>query len=134
MWTRLWILFVCLSCVGCGSSESRKLVPVFGTCTYEDGSFIPGGALQLVFVPQDVTAAEGAEVKPGFATTDGDGIFSCVSTFKNADGALSGKHKVYIEALQGATPRVPKAYLSEQTTPLIIDTADSPLAIKIPKP
>lgn len=134
MWTRLWILFLCLFCLGCGSSESRKLVPVFGSCTYEDGSFIPGGSLQLVFVPQGADASAGSEVKPGLAITDGDGIFNCVSTYKNADGVLSGKNKVYIAADPGTNPRVPKAYLSEQTTPLIIDTADSPLAIKIPKP
>ncbi len=128
MWTRYSILVVCLACLGCGASESKSLVRVSGTCRYEDGSFIPGGGLQLTFVSQEAAASGNSEIKPGIASADGDGIFDFVTTHKYADGILPGKHKVYISAEAGSKPRVPKEYLSEQTTPIIIDTASLPLA------
>jgi len=50
---------------------------------------------------------------------------------------IPGKHKVIVVAYDGGrdlSPKVPRAYSAVTTTPLEIDTANSPLEIKIRKP
>lgn len=70
------------------------------------------------------------------ANTDANGNFDCVTSYKYGDGLIPGKHKVVIKSGgdQGGKATVTKEYTSESTSPLVIDTANSPLDIKLPKP
>lgn len=122
--------------MGCGSNSPFTYQKVSGIITYDDGSAIPGNGLILRFAAQDAPKLEGAFPRPAFARTNAQGEFDCVTSYKYGDGLIPGKHKVAIEP-QGsldAAPPVPKEYLSVSTTPLVIDTAESPLTIKVPKP
>jgi len=129
-------LLICAS-VGCGSSNPWDPVEVTGKITYEDDSVIPGGA-RLYFMPQ--TPPLDAKTFPRQGVVDinaADGTFEYVTTYKYADGLIPGKHKVVVSAGSrggSASSAVPKVYSSVTTTPLEIDTADSPLHIKIRKP
>ncbi len=133
MRTHCWILFVCLLSAGCGSSDPFDYIKASGKISYEDGTPIPGG-LRLVFVSQDVAAVGNAHPRQGMANADANGNFDSVTSHKFGDGLVPGKHKVFVAAEQGSKPRVPKEYMSELTTPLIVDTANLPLDIKVPKP
>lgn len=131
-----WIPFLSLLVVaGCGSSGPFEFVPVSGTVAYEDGAPLPGGC-KLFFVAQDVEAVGTAHPRPARANVDQQGEFDCVTSYKYGDGLIPGKHKVAIRAGSSADgkPLVPPEYASTETTPLVIDTADAPLLIKVPKP
>jgi hypothetical protein len=132
---QLFVLLVCVTCFGCGSGGPFKYVRVSGKVTYEDGSPIPGGC-RLMFSSQDVAPVENAYPRPGMANVDANGNFDCVTSYKYGDGLVPGKHKVAIQAANERDGKlvVPKEYASTETTPLVIDTADSPLDIKVPKP
>jgi hypothetical protein len=49
---------------------------------------------------------------------------------------MRGKHKVVIDVtpLPGSPLPVAKEYTQSNTTPLIIDTAEQPLEIRVPQP
>ncbi|MFO0788161.1 MAG: hypothetical protein U0805_01810 [Pirellulales bacterium] len=125
---------LCLFIMGCGSNSPFKYTKASGKVTYEDGTPIPG--VRLVFVAQDVAAVGTAHPRPAMANVDSQGNFDCVTSYKYGDGLIPGKHKVFIQASAdtGGKTTVPKEYLSELTTPLVIDTANLPLEIKVPKP
>ncbi len=112
-----------------------KYTRVSGKIEFEDGTPIPVGC-RLIFVAQNVEAVGNSFPRPGMANVDADGNFDCVTSYKYGDGLIPGKHKVVIQSAseQSGKPVVPKECLSEATTPLEIDTADSPLDIKVPKP
>ncbi len=129
-------LLACGFVAGCGSNSPYAYQKVSGKITYEDGSPISGSGLILRFAAQDAPKLESAVPRPAFARTNAQGEFECVTSYKFGDGLIPGKHKVAIEP-QGsldAAPAVPKEYRSISTTTLVIDTADSPLEIKVPKP
>lgn len=130
----LWLV-AALILAGCGSAGPFDYTAVRGKVTYEDGSAIPGG-FRLVFIAVDVPPVGLAHPRPAMANVDANGEFDCVTSYKYCDGLIPGKHKVVIQAAmeQQTKPIVPKEYMSELTTPLIIDTNDSPLHIKVPKP
>jgi len=135
-WHRLLPLLVCGFTVGCGSSSPYAYTKVSGKITYDDGSPIPGGGLILRFAAQDAPKLENAAPRPAFARTNAQGEFDSVTSYKYGDGLISGRHKVAIEP-QGSidsTAAVPNEYRSISATPLVIDTADLPLEIKVPKP
>jgi hypothetical protein len=129
------LLIPCLLSVGCGSGGPFDYVPVSGTVRYDDGSAIPGGC-RLVFTAQDIDPVGTAHPRPAMANVDAEGNFDCVTSYKYCDGLIPGKHKVVVQGSteRGAKPIVPKEYTSVQTTPLVVDTADAPLEIKVPKP
>lgn len=131
----VWLYLACLLCTGCGSGSPFDYVPVSGKVTYEDGSPIPGGC-RLVFTAMEVEPVGTAHARPGRANVNASGEFECVTSYKYGDGLIPGKHKVVILAGmdQEGKLAVPKEYETVQTTPLVIDTADVPLDIKIPKP
>jgi len=134
---RFWILLIAvLTQAGCGSSGPFDYTAVNGKVTYEDGSAIPGGGFRLVFIAIDAAPVGLAHPRPAMANVDANGQFDCVTSYKYCDGLIPGKHKVVIQSAteQETRPIVPKEYTSELTTPLIIDTNDSPLHIKVPKP
>jgi hypothetical protein len=89
-----------------------------------------------VFIAQDVAAVGNSYPRPGMANVDGAGNFDCVTSYKYGDGLIPGKHKVVFQSVteQSGRPVVPKEYLSETSTPLVIDTSNLPLEIRIAKP
>jgi hypothetical protein len=107
---------------------------VQGKVVYEDGSPVTGG--ELYFVSQNAAPEGGMHPRPAKAGLKPDGSFDVVTSYKYGDGLIPGKHKVAImNAIdRDGKPLVPEAYTSTATTPLVIDTADSPLVIKVPKP
>ena len=131
--TLVVVLF--LSSLGCGSGSPFDYVRVSGKATYDDGSPIPGGC-RLMFTSQDVAPVGNAYPRTGMANVDAKGEFDCVTSYKYGDGLVPGKHKVVVQAAneRDGKPVVPKEYANLETTPLVIDTADSPLEIKVPKP
>jgi hypothetical protein len=132
----LFLFLVLASAAGCGSGSPFDYVKVNGKVTYDDGSPIPNGGLRIRFAPVDPPKVENAVPRPAYAKFNEKGDFDSVTSYKYGDGLIPGKHKVAIEAADGPTNKlaVPKEYTSISTTPLVIDTADSPLDIKVPKP
>ena len=128
------ILLATLS--GCGSNGPFKYVPVSGKVTYEDGTPIPVGGMRIIFVALDTPAVDGAHPRPAMAHVDASGQFSAATSYKYGDGLIPGRHKVVLQAPAESEgqPVIPKSCLSEVTTPLVVDTADRPLEIKVPKP
>jgi hypothetical protein len=120
---------------GCGSGGPFKYVRVSGKITYDDGTPIPGGC-RLLFRSLDAAPVGNAFPRPGMAIVDANGNFDAVTSYKYGDGLVSGKHKVAIQTANERDDKliVPKDYASTESTPLVIDTADSPLEIKVPKP
>lgn len=129
-----WLLMCCVT-VGCGSSGPFDYVPVDGNVTYEDGSLLPG-QFKLIFVAQDAAEVAGAVPRPAQANVDDKGHFDCVTSHKYGDGLIPGKHKVVVQVARRAGDKqvIANDYTNSETTPLIIDTADAPLEIKVPKP
>lgn len=128
------VVLVCLPCAGCGSGSPFKYVRVSGKVTYDDGSPIPGGC-RLIFNALDAAPVGNAYPRPGLANVNEKGEFENVTSYKYGDGLIPGKHKVVIQASneRDGKPVVPKEYTNDQS-PLVIDTDDSPLDIKVPKP
>jgi hypothetical protein len=121
---------------GCGSSGPFEYEKVSGKISYEDGTPIPGGGLRLRFIAQDAPQVEGAFPRPAFANVNDKGEFDCVTSYKFGDGLVPGKHKVAVEkeGLPNDRPPVGNEYLSVNTTPIVVDTSETPFDIKIPKP
>lgn len=65
-----------------------------------------------------------------------NGSFSEVTSYKFGDGLVPGKHRVAIVYANDKSGKslVPADYVDISKSPLVIDTADAPLAIKVPKP
>ena len=129
------LLLAASACAGCGSSGPFDYVPVEGTVTYEDGTALPVDQFLLQFVSQ-APAKETAFPRPATAIVDGSGAFDAVTSYKYGDGLIPGKHKVAVLDATGTNGQllVPREYTNIATTPLMIDTNDAPLAIKIPQP
>jgi len=121
---------------GCGSNSPFKYVKVSGKIGYEDGTPIPIGGMELRFTALDAPKLEKAYPRPGVARVNEKGQFERVTSYKFGDGLIPGRHKVSIDLGNGPDikPLVPKEYTSAATTPLVVDTADSPFTIKVPKP
>lgn len=135
--TRFALILICAAITGCGSGGPFNYVKVSGKVSYDDGSPIPNiSALRLRFAPLDPPKVEGATPRPAYARLDETGAFDCATSYKYGDGLIPGKHKVAIETSNGPDNKlpVPKEYQSISTTLIEIDTANSPLEIKVPKP
>lgn len=121
---------------GCGGTGSPfDYVTVVGKLTYEDGTPIPAEGIKLVFDSQAPPVGN-AHPRPGTSMVSPTGEFKDVTSYKFADGLVPGKHKVSILYATDAAGKllVPAEYTKASTTPLVIDTAESPLEIKVPKP
>jgi hypothetical protein len=125
-----------LLCAGCGSRGPYSYVPVHGVVQYEDGSKIPIGGMRLTFFPQDAPEVAGAHPRQAIAIVDEHGEFACATTYKYGDGLIPGKHKVVIqaEAEKDGQKILPKSCLGPASTTIIVDTANLPLEVKVPKP
>jgi hypothetical protein len=118
---------------GCGPQSPFEYVPVSGKVTYEDGSPVTVG--KVYFVP-DAPPKDGMHPRTATADLNADGTFASVTSYKPGDGIVPGKHKVAIMFAEDANgnPLVAKDYTSFATSPLVVDTADAPFEIKVPKP
>ncbi len=122
---------------GCWNSVSPyDYIPVSGKVTYEDGTPIPSGGFALKFYALDAPEIEGMSPRPAQADIDSSGNFDCVTSYKYGDGLIPGKHRVAIFYATDSDGKllVPKEYIQAGDSPLVIDTADAPLEIKVPKP
>lgn len=137
----LGICFVLIvtSCVGCGDTGPFDYTPVTGKLSYEDDSLITEAhSLRLGFVSMDRGDDMTRRPRPAKAPINiSDGTFDHVTSYKYADGLVAGKHKVVVVAKdEKGMPSlvVPEEYTKVATTPLVVDTAEAPFHIKVPKP
>jgi hypothetical protein len=131
---RFLCILVFATFVGCGSNEPFDYVKVQGTVTYDDGTPLPIRHFQLRFASE---APPKGNAFPRPAQTDvSDGKFDTVTSHKFGDGLVPGKHKVIFAYATDAKGKlvVPPEYTEGSTTQIEIDTADSPLVIRVPKP
>lgn len=137
---RAVLLLAAATCLGCGDGNPFDYVPVSGKLTYEDGTPIPAGGIELQFFAQDAKPVNGAHPRQAGAKVDASGSFANVTSYKYGDGLVLGKHKVAIDYATDAKGKflVPKEYTHGGTTPLIVeiteDSAETPLDIKVPRP
>lgn len=121
--------------IGC-SREPFSFVPASGTITYEDGSPLPtAGGLRVIFVSTAPPMGNGVRTPQAVAYPDSTGNFSQVSSIRRGGGMAVGEYKVAV-MYEGADARriVPKDYISSKSTPLIVNTDESPFNLKVPKP
>lgn len=109
---------------GCGGDRLRT-APVNGTVTYK-GKPVPNGTVTLI--PESGGPSATGEI-------GSDGKFT-MTTYSSGDGAVLGKHKVVIVAMQDMgdklpeersplpPPIVPDKYTSSATTPLTTEVVD----------
>jgi hypothetical protein len=125
---------VCLG--GCRDDNPFSQVPVSGRILYEDGSIIPAKAMRLVF-SSEAPAVGNQHPRPASAFVNvSDGTFSEATTLTNGDGLVRGKHKVVVDLtpLESQPNAVPEKYGRVTTTPLLVDTNNLPMDIRISKP
>jgi hypothetical protein len=126
--------------LGCGGQGSNpwSAVPVSGKITYEDGSLIPAKTIRLIFLPQAPPVDSKTVPRQAIGGVNvADGTFGSPTTYKANDGVIAGKFKLIVSATdtdRALSKKVPKEYTAEATTPLELDTANSPFEIKIKKP
>jgi hypothetical protein len=123
------------SVLGC-SGDLYDMTHVEGTITYEDGTPIPADSITLRFTPLTPSLDPKRPPKPAITQeVDPTGKFSGLTTYRYHDGLIRGRHKVAVTATRGGKMGlVPHSYEQEATTTLEIDTSDSPLELRIPKP
>jgi hypothetical protein len=119
---------------GCGSSEPFDYVPASGKVTYEDGSTIPV-RVRVIFTSQQPPIDGKRFPRPAYALPDAQGEFPVVSSMRYDDGIIPGKHKVSI-VYEGKQPErfIPQEYWTPGTTPIEVDSDNSPFDIRIKKP
>jgi hypothetical protein len=126
--------------VGCGNGTSNPWtpVPVSGKITYEDGSLVQAKSVRLIFLPLAPPIDSKTVPRQGIGGLNtADGTFGSPTTYKPNDGVIPGKFKLVISATDGEralSKKVPKEYASGATTPIELDTANTPFEIKIKKP
>lgn len=130
--TCFMLVLLCIS--GCGSSEPFDYVPASGKVTYEDGSLIPV-RVRVVFTSQQPPVDGKRFPRPASALPDDQGYFPVVSSLRYDDGIVPGKNKVSI-IYEGKQPEryIPREYSNPDTTPIEVDSKDSPFEFKIKKP
>ena len=143
-WKSFGSVAILLSCVvgfalGCGSGSPFDYVPVSGKVTYEDGTPIPASSIHLTFISAAPPVNEKMHPRPAKAkgVNIADGTFDVVTSYKYGDGLIPGKHKVLVKAYDAdgkLSSAVPSEYVHPNTTPLVIDTADTPFHLKVKRP
>jgi len=110
---------------------------VSGTIRYTDGEPIPCVRLLVTLVPQGGPIDAKTYPRPAQVIVHPDGTFDLATTINYGDGAIRGRHKVTIVALdENEQPlgTVPPQYASEATTPLEFDTIQTPWEIIVERP
>jgi hypothetical protein len=133
---RAYLALAIVVCTGCGDSGPFEYMPVQGKLTYEDGTPLPASGVVLQFESQDAKPVGDMHPRPAMAAVDSQGVFTSATSLKYADGLIPGKHKVALLYATDAKGKllVPKPYTHLGTTPLIVDTGDGNIEIKVPKP
>lgn len=114
----------CLAAVflaGCGGDTPFQLAPVRGKVAFTDGTPIPGTEVRVTFIPQEAAAVGKAHPMAAQGTLKADGTFSELTSHKFGDGAIVGRHKVTVlavDAQEKPLASVPERYRTEATTPL----------------
>jgi len=131
-----WIALGLVILAGCGQDGPYEYMPVRGRLTYEDGSSIPAGGILLQFKAIDAKPVGEMVPRPAQAQLDADGVFTAATSYRYGDGLIPGKHKVAIQYATDAKGNllVPREYASLGSTPLIVDTGDGNIEIKVPRP
>ena len=123
---------------GCGDSGPFEYVPVTGKVTYDDGTLIEAEAIRVGFTALDYQGDVNVRPRPGKTQLNvQDGSFDHVTSYKYADGLVPGRHRVAIVALGKdgkLLPVVPRDVMNSAESPIIVDTAEAPFHIKVPKP
>lgn len=113
------------TCLGCSPSGDRATAPVTGKVSYKGKTLNQG---TVMFVPDDGGPAATGEI-------NADGEYT-LGTYGTSDGAVLGKHKVSITALEdmaGALPEqrsgtpkplVPQKYLNHEKSGLTFEVKD----------
>lgn len=92
-------LFLLVTAVCCGCSESvAKTAQVRGKVLFK-GIAVPNGTVN--FIPENGGTSATGEIQP-------DGSFK-LTTFRSGDGAILGKHKIVIVAMQDNKDTLPEA-------------------------
>ena len=87
-----WTIVVGVSILLCGCGRGPRTYPVTGKVVFDDGTPLTSGG--VVF--SELVVAEGVATNARGAI-DGDGRFR-LTTFKDNDGALPGKHRLLVRA------------------------------------
>jgi hypothetical protein len=100
------------------------------------GRQFPPAGIRLQFIAEGIEAIDGASPRPARAQVNASGEFDAVTSYKFGDGLIPGKHRVVIDmAVDGKGKLlVPEEYTQITATPLVIDTADAPLDMRVPRP
>ncbi|MGL4512475.1 MAG: hypothetical protein ACRCT8_05235 [Lacipirellulaceae bacterium] len=130
--TAVWVAMLCGITAGCGSGSPFDYVKASGRVVYEDGQPLPMG--KVVFA-SEAPPVGNAHPRPGSAPIGADGTFASVTSYKPDDGLVPGNHKVAIMFAvdEQGNHLVPPQYRSIDTTPIEVDTADTPFEIKVPR-
>jgi hypothetical protein len=125
-----------LAAAGCTDDTPFDYIPASGRLTYDDGTPIPAKGIRLTFQTQDVQPVGDMFPRPGDAEVDEQGNFDKVTSHKYGDGLVPGKHKVAIFYAVDAQGKllIPQEYARPETTPIVVDTANLPMEIKVPRP
>jgi hypothetical protein len=126
---KVCLALVLLSCAGCGDKGPFQYMPVQGKLTYEDGSPIPAVGIMLQFESLDAKPVGEMHPRPAMASVDSNGVFTCATSLKYADGLIPGRHKVALHYATDAKGKllVPKPYTH-------LGTTAGNMEIKVPKP
>jgi predicted small lipoprotein YifL len=121
---------------GCGSDGPFEYVPVHGKIAFDDGTAIPAGGMVLQFKAIDAQPVGEMTPRIAQAQVDGNGTFTAATSYRYGDGLIPGKHKVAIQFATDAKGNllIPDDYVSLATTPLVVETGDGNIDIKVPRP
>jgi hypothetical protein len=133
----LFLLVLGTAAGGC-HREPFAYVPVSGKVTYEDGSLIPADRFRVVFRSETPPVDTRTNPPAGIAEVDvKTGVFAGAYTHRYPDGIIRGWHHVILQPMRHDkvdASLVPPEYLDVKTTPLRVNSDQSPFDFKIPKP
>lgn len=132
-----WQLGLLTLLFGCGSNDPFSYVPVAGTVKYDDETLIPCDYITVTFHPLEGTIDKKTRPRAADANVNvEDGAFKEATSHKFGDGIVRGRHKVTVRAFDAdmnELPIIPKPYTLAAETPLEVNSAETPFAIRVPK-
>ncbi|HMP08515.1 MAG TPA: hypothetical protein PJ982_19375 [Lacipirellulaceae bacterium] len=122
--------------LGCSDNGPFQYMPVKGTVLFEDGTPIPAGGILLQFKALDAPPVGDMHPRPAVANVDGQGAFAAATSLKHGDGLIPGRHKVALQYATDAQGKllIPRDYAHLGTSPLIVETGNGTLDIRVPRP
>ncbi len=113
------LILVLLACIGCGSSEKPKLVPVIGSVSFESNALTAGN---IYFHPSSENSYQ--KDKPS-SVLQLDGSFT-IKTFPFGDGVPPGTYKVTLAPELANRIKKPD-YANPAKTPWQVEVPDTGL-------